>query len=304
MLGLSFVAVMPRSTSPEKIALIEFHGGRCHFVRQRRRHLRRGPPARRGVRRALPRPVHPRRARDRLAGNNNIAESIFEPARRRAAPGPGVGRRRCRHRRYERDHRPVPALPPAPTRLAVVDPENSSFFPGYATATRRRRPGGPPGSRASAARGWSRRSCRPSSTGCSTSPTPPRWPRCATSTEVPAGGPAGRPAPTCGAPSLVAEMLAAGRTGSVVTLLCDGGERYAHTYYSDEWVAGAGPGSAPHAATLRRFAARGEWAPPAEQRDGLTGPSVRGRLRASNLQGRSRRALCPRPDPSGGRSAR
>src|SRR5215217_8839087 len=32
MLGLPFVAVMPRSTSPEKVELIEFHGGRCHFV--------------------------------------------------------------------------------------------------------------------------------------------------------------------------------------------------------------------------------------------------------------------------------
>src|SRR5436309_4195720 len=32
MLGLPFVAVMPATTSPEKIALIEFHGGRCHLV--------------------------------------------------------------------------------------------------------------------------------------------------------------------------------------------------------------------------------------------------------------------------------
>src|SRR2546423_2995348 len=32
MLGLPFVAVMPRSTSKEKCELIEFQGGRCHFV--------------------------------------------------------------------------------------------------------------------------------------------------------------------------------------------------------------------------------------------------------------------------------
>ena len=58
-----------------------------------------------------------------------------------------------------------------------------------------------------------------------------------------------------GAFQLVAEMVAAGRSGSVVTLLCDGGERYAHTYYSDEWVAGAGPrprAARRHAAALRR----------------------------------------------------
>src|SRR5439155_4223754 len=32
LLGLPFVAVMPRSTSPEKIAAIEFYGGKCHLV--------------------------------------------------------------------------------------------------------------------------------------------------------------------------------------------------------------------------------------------------------------------------------
>ena len=32
LLGLPFVAVMPRSTSPEKVAQIEFHGGLPHFV--------------------------------------------------------------------------------------------------------------------------------------------------------------------------------------------------------------------------------------------------------------------------------
>src|SRR6476661_2170400 len=32
MLDLPFIAVMPRSTSPEKVALIEREGGRCHLV--------------------------------------------------------------------------------------------------------------------------------------------------------------------------------------------------------------------------------------------------------------------------------
>src|ERR1700712_1446662 len=32
MLGLPFIAVMPAKTSPEKISLIEFQGGRCHLV--------------------------------------------------------------------------------------------------------------------------------------------------------------------------------------------------------------------------------------------------------------------------------
>ena len=92
-----------------------------------------------------------------------------------------------------------------------------------------------------------------------------------------------------GAFQLVAEMLAAGRTGSVVTLLCDGGERYAHTYYSDDWVAGQGLDLAPHAATLRRFAATGEWAPcRLSGRDGRHRPSrCAAALPASNLHDRS-----------------
>ena len=32
LLGLPFIAVMPRGTSPEKVAAIEFHAGRCHLV--------------------------------------------------------------------------------------------------------------------------------------------------------------------------------------------------------------------------------------------------------------------------------
>ena len=66
-----------------------------------------------------------------------------------------------------------------------------------------------------------------------------------------------------GAFRLVAEMLAAGRSGSVVTLLCDGGERYAHTYYSDEWLAAEALDLAPYAATLQEFAATGRWSEPA-----------------------------------------
>ncbi|GFJ79317.1 hypothetical protein Phou_034970 [Phytohabitans houttuyneae] len=52
-------------------------------------------------------------------------------------------------------------------------------------------------------------------------------------------------------------MRAAGVHGSVVTLLCDGGERYANTYYSDGWVATQGLDLAPHLAVLDSFLATG-----------------------------------------------
>jgi cysteine synthase A len=35
---------------------------------------------------------------------------------------------------------------------------------------------------------------------------------------------------------LACELREEGRSGSIVTLLCDGGDRYAHTYGSQEWV--------------------------------------------------------------------
>jgi cysteine synthase A len=35
---------------------------------------------------------------------------------------------------------------------------------------------------------------------------------------------------------IVEEMAAAGETGSIVTLLCDGGDRYGCTYYDDAWL--------------------------------------------------------------------
>ena len=35
---------------------------------------------------------------------------------------------------------------------------------------------------------------------------------------------------------LIAEMEAAGAKGSIVTVLCDGGERYSCTYYDDDWL--------------------------------------------------------------------
>jgi cysteine synthase A len=35
-------------------------------------------------------------------------------------------------------------------------------------------------------------------------------------------------------------MVSAGRSGSVVTLLADSGDRYADTYFNDDWVSEQG----------------------------------------------------------------
>ena len=62
---------------------------------------------------------------------------------------------------------------------------------------------------------------------------------------------------------MVARMLREGRSGSVVTLICDGGERYRHSYYDDRWVADQGLDLAPYRETLDKFLGTGEWTPPA-----------------------------------------
>jgi cysteine synthase A len=260
MLGLPFIAVMPATTSPEKIALIEFHGGRCHFV-ERATDIY--DEARRIAADCgghyLDQFTNAERATD-WRGNNNIAESVFTQLERErhAVPewvvvGAGTGGTSATIGRYVRYRR-------LPTRLAVVDPEGSSFFPGW----RDRDPAVTTG-RPSRIEGIGRPRVEPSFV-----PTIVDRMICVPDAaslaamrhlELTTGRRAGGSTGTnlWGAFSLVAEMVAGGRQGSVVTLLCDGGERYAHTYYSDEWIAAQGLDLAPHATTLRRFTTTGEW---------------------------------------------
>ena len=45
---------------------------------------------------------------------------------------------------------------------------------------------------------------------------------------------------------LASRMKAEGAKGSLVTLICDGGERYGHTYYNDAWIREQGLDLASH----------------------------------------------------------
>ncbi|MCW2583256.1 MAG: Cysteine synthase, partial [Klenkia sp.] len=259
MLGLPFVAVMPASTSPEKIALIEGQGGRCHLVADAGTVY---DEARRIAGETgghyLDQFTHAERATD-WRGNNNIAESVFEQLSAEEHPvpdwvvvGAGTGGTSATIGRYVRYRR-------LPTRLAVVDPEGSAFFPGWRDAdpTATGRP--------SRIEGIGRPRVEPSFV-----PTIVDRMFCVPDAaslaamrhlEQVTGRRAGGSTGTnlWGAFQLVAELVAAGRTGSIVTLLCDGGERYADTYYSDDWIAGQGMDLAPHTATLEHFATTGEW---------------------------------------------
>ncbi|RYF82156.1 MAG: pyridoxal-phosphate dependent enzyme, partial [Comamonadaceae bacterium] len=78
LLGLPFVAVMPRNTSPEKVAQIAFYGGRSHFVDRADEVYEeaRALAARTGGH-YMDQFTNAERATD-WRGNNNIADSMFD----------------------------------------------------------------------------------------------------------------------------------------------------------------------------------------------------------------------------------
>jgi cysteine synthase A len=252
-LGLPFVAVVPATVSPEKIALIEAQGGACHVVDDPRTiydEARRLAEEREGL--FLDQFTYAERAMD-WRGNNNIAESIFGQMARERHPvpswvvvGAGTGGTSATIGRYVRFGR-------YPTRLCVVDPEDSIFYSSWA---------GDPSAftgRASRIEGIGRQRVEPSfipevvdrmiQVPDAASIATMRLVSARTGRSV--GGSTGTN--VWGALQLVGEMLERGERGSVVTLICDGGDRYAGTYYDDAWVAGQGMELAPHAAAVEAF---------------------------------------------------
>ncbi len=55
-----------------------------------------------------------------------------------------------------------------------------------------------------------------------------------------------------------ARMASAGEAGSLVTLICDSGERYANTYYSDAWLAQNDLDPSPFEPRIEAFLAGGK----------------------------------------------
>jgi cysteine synthase A len=259
LLGLPFIAVMPASVSHEKIELIEFYGGRCHFVTEPAEiyaEARRLAEATRGH--FMDQFTYAERATD-WRGNNNIAESIFEqmamerhPVPRWIVVGAGTGGTSATIGRYVRYRRHA-------TRLCVVDPEHSAFYDGWVLG--RDDVTVAAGSRIEGiGRPRVEPSFQPDVIDCmikvpdAASIAAMRWCRAVTGLSV--GGSTGTA--LWGAVHLVSAMRAAGETGSVVTLLCDGGERYRATYDDDAWVADQGLDVAPHRTALDAFLVSGE----------------------------------------------
>ena len=260
LLGLPFIAVMPATTSPEKIAAIEFHGGRCHLV-ERACDLNCDSErlARETGGHFMDQFTYAERATD-WRGNNNIAESVFAQmsAERYPIPswivvGAGTGGTSATFGRFVRYKR-------HDTKVAVADPEGSSFYEGWRTGNMGYSTG--VGSRIE---GIGRPSVEPSfvpgvidemiQVPDAGSLAAMRLLRA--KTRYFAGGSTGTN--LYAAFQIIAGMLQRRERGSIVTLICDSGERYANTYYNDDWLADQGLDLAPHTAVLERFLAEGIW---------------------------------------------
>jgi cysteine synthase A len=260
LLGVPFIAVMPSSTSSSKIALIESQGGRCHFVAESSQVYSEAERlADETGGHYLDQFTNAERATD-WRGNNNIAESIFEQLRDETHPvpewvvvGAGTGGTSATIGRYIRYRR-------YPTRLCVVDPENSAFFPSYAQG------------RSDVVTGMSSRIegiGRPRVEPSFLPDVVDRMVVVPDAASVAAARHASvvlgrRVGPSTGtnlwgAFGLLAEMLKAGRSGSVVALLADSGDRYADTYFCDEWLTSQGLDPSASASVLVEFERSGCW---------------------------------------------
>lgn len=238
LLGLPFIAVMPASTARRKVEQIHFYGGQCHFVDdpcQMYAESERLAATLNGH--FMDQFTYAERATD-WRGNNNIADSIFQQMKNERFPVPsaivmsaGTGGTSATLGRYLRYHGHT-------TQLTVVDPEHSVFFDYWHSRDKDLR-----NTRSGKIEGIGRPRVEPSFIADvvdnmihvpdSASIATMLWlekqlgrkPGASTGTNV------------WGALQIARKMVAEKQCGSIVTLLCDSGERYLDSYYNPAWVA-------------------------------------------------------------------
>ena len=237
MLGLPFIAVVPKGTSREKVAAIEFQGGRCHFVDDPAAIYDEAADLATTTRGCfLDQFTHAERATD-WRGNNNIAESIYQQMSRERYPiptwivvGAGTGGTSATIGRYIR-------YKSFATKLCVVDPEHSVFFDYYRTNDASTKGNAPSG-----IEGIGRQRVEPSFIRGVID----RMLRIENESSFAAmqffvevtghacGGSTGTN--LVGVFEIMSEMVASGERGSIVTLICDGASRYQDTYFNRTWL--------------------------------------------------------------------
>ena len=238
LIGVPFVAVIPRSTAVSKIKQVELYGGRCHFVEKASQmHQTAVDLAAEVDGYFMDQFANAERATD-WRGNNNIAESIFAQMQYEPHPVPahivmsaGTGGTSATIGRYNR-------YKGYNTQLTVVDPENSAFYTGYTQGDKNYR-----NDVSSRIEGIGRPSMEASfqvdvidamqQVPDAASVATMHWLADLLGRKV--GASTGTN--MWGVLQLAKQMQAQGQQGSIVTLLCDSGERYLDTYYNEQWVA-------------------------------------------------------------------
>lgn len=253
LLGLRFIAVVPQGTSQEKLDQIGFYGGNCQLVAPADIYAEAARLARELDGHYMDQFTFAERATD-WRSNNNIAESIFEQMRSERLPEPewivvsaGTGGTSATIGRYLRYQRHA-------TKLCVADPEHSVFYDYYHSgdaALTAERP--------SMIEGIGRPRVEPSFLA-SIVDRMIKVPDAASFATLRyleqligrrCGGSTGTN--LYATLQIAAELTAQGREASVVTMICDGGERYLESYYNDRWLAENDFDIAPYAAQLERF---------------------------------------------------
>ncbi|MEU8378824.1 pyridoxal-phosphate dependent enzyme [Streptosporangium sp. NPDC048865] len=255
LLGLPYIAVMPTRSSG---AGVERLGGTCRYVDP--------PPAVYGAARELAGRVgghyldHYVSAADVDWHGGSLAEELFgqvEECPYWVVAGAGTGATSAAVGRHLRAHG-------LPGRLAVVDPENSAYFPGWVTGAADYGTGMP-----SRIEGIGRPRMEPGfvpdlvdlvvPVADAASVAAAR--RVRRDTGLPVGGATGTN--LWGALELITRMRAQGVRGDVVTVIGDAGARHLRTCHDDGWAEGRGLDWRPHAARLERLLDRGEpWTTP------------------------------------------
>lgn len=260
LLRLPFVAVMPRATSRAKVVRIEALGGTCHLVTdptsisQESERL-----AAESGGRFLDQFTYAERASE-WSGQGNIASSVLKqmagerhPVPRWVSVGAGTGGTSATFGRYCR-------WAGVSTAICVADPEGSAYAPSWESGD------------------TSTTACGSRIEGIGRPRVEPSFiPELVDSVvRVPDGASiaamrffseqlgqlvGGSTGTALWAALLkIAEMRDLGEQGSVVTIICDQGDRYLDTYYNDEWVAAQGIDLEPFADRLGVFVAHGRLA--------------------------------------------
>lgn len=258
LLGMTFIAVLPRSTTPEKIALVESAGGKCYFVD----HARDVRPCASSLAEQCGGYFLDQFGRAESVSDwrqGSVAAEVIEQFAKMGLPipewfvvGAGTGGTSAtigRHLRY----RGLKSL------LAVVDPERSAYLDDWAGAAMR----GP--SASSRIEGIGRPTVEPSFVK-DVIDVMYRVPDAASiaSMRLLSSMLGRRVGPSSGtnlwgALQLASRMQADGRSGTVVSLICDDGERYASTYYNPRWLIDNGLLNGDYEAIVNEVVASAVW---------------------------------------------